>query len=123
MEASTARVESSPGASLRELARERPAEAGSAEAVDGDDAIEQTLKHKPDVVLMDVYMPRMDGISLVRHLRARGDHTPVIMISGQLDPRVVQLAYEAGVDHYLPKPLSATSLTTAIGQTFPGWAA
>jgi DNA-binding NarL/FixJ family response regulator len=65
----------------------------------------------------------MDGISLVRHLGARGDRTPVIMISGQQDPRIVALAYAAGVDHYLPKPLTPDSLTVAIGQTFPNWAA
>ena len=97
-----------------------------AEVADGAEALEHLsadAHESPDLILTDCQMPRMDGISLVRHLRARGDRTPVIMISGQLDPRVVALAYEAGVDHYLPKPLSAASLTTAIGQTFPGWAA
>ena len=97
-----------------------------AEMPDGAAALEhlsQDANETPDLILTDCQMPRMDGISLVRHLRARGDRTPVIMISGQQDPRVVALAYEAGVDHYLPKPLSAASLTMAIGQTFPGWAA
>ena len=77
----------------------------------------------PDLILTDCQMPRMDGISLVRHLRARGDRTPVIMISGQQDPRVVALAYEAGVDEYLPKPLTSETLTMALGRTFPNWAA
>ena len=97
-----------------------------AEMADGVAALEHLSEESndpPDLILTDCQMPRMDGISLVRHLRARGDRTPVIMISGQQDPRVVQLAFEAGVDHYLAKPLSADSLTVAIGQTFPGWAA
>ena len=97
-----------------------------AEMGDGAAALEHLSagdNESPDLIVTDCQMPRMDGISLVRHLRARGDLTPVIMISGQLDPHVVQLAYEAGVDHYLPKPLSAASLTTAIDRTFPGWAA
>ena len=97
-----------------------------AEIADGAAALEHLADEaspSPDLILTDCQMPRMDGIALVRHLRARGDRTPVIMISGQQDPRVVRLAYEAGVDHYLPKPLSADSLTFAIGQTFPNWAA
>ena len=97
-----------------------------AEISDGVAALEHLAAQDndpPDLILTDCQMPRMDGISLVRHLRARGDRTPVIMISGQHDPRVVELAYEAGVDHYLPKPLSADTLTLVIGQTFPNWAA
>jgi DNA-binding NarL/FixJ family response regulator len=45
------------------------------------------------------------------------------MISGQQDPRIVELAFQAGVDEYLPKPLTTDSLTMAIGRTFPNWAA
>jgi CheY-like chemotaxis protein len=95
------------------------------ELADGLEALE-TLRAgtlQPDLILTDCQMPRMDGIALVRQLRARGDHTPVIMISGQQDPQVVERAYAAGVSHYLPKPLSTNSLTAAIGQTFPNWAA
>jgi CheY-like chemotaxis protein len=94
-----------------------------AELADGVEALETLRTLQPDLILTDCQMPRMDGIALVRQLRARGDRTPVIMISGQHDPQVVARAYAAGVSHYLPKPLSTTSLTNAIGQTFPNWAA
>ena len=77
----------------------------------------------PDLILTDCQMPRMDGISLVRHLRARGDGTPVIMLSGQQDARVAEVARAAGVNCFLPKPLSTQSLQDALAQTFPGWAA
>ena len=77
----------------------------------------------PDLILTDCQMPRMDGISLVRHLRARGDATPVIMLSGQQDSRVVDLARAAGVNCFIPKPLSSASLEDALAQTLPGWAA
>jgi CheY-like chemotaxis protein len=93
------------------------------ESADGVEALDQLQTLSPDLILTDCQMPRMDGIALVRQLRARGDRTPVIMISGQLDPQVVARAYEAGVSCYLPKPLSPRSLTDAIGQTFPNWAA
>ena len=93
------------------------------ESADGVEALDALRSLRPDLILTDCQMPRMDGITLVRRLRARGDSTPVIMISGQLDPQVVARAYEAGVSHYLPKPLSPALLTSAIGQTFPNWAA
>jgi CheY-like chemotaxis protein len=97
-----------------------------AEIADGMAALEHLtaeVNDPPDLILTDCQMPRMDGISLVRHLRARGDRTPVIMVSGQQDPRIVALAYAAGVDHYLPKPLTLDSLTVALDQTFPTRAA
>ena len=94
-----------------------------AESADGVEALDQLQTCSPDLILTDCQMPRMDGIALVRQLRARGDRTPVIMISGQLDPQVIERAYDAGVSHYLPKPLTPGSLTDAIGQTFPNWAA
>ncbi|MEA2736135.1 MAG: two-component system, response regulator [Humisphaera sp.] len=97
-----------------------------AEIADGVAALEHLAAEAndpPDLIVTDCQMPRMDGISLVRHLRTRGDRTPVIMISGQHDPRLVELAYEAGVDHYLPKPLSADSLMMAIAQTLSNRAA
>ena len=100
-----------------------------AEAQDGQAALELlTDAHHPaieppDLILTDCQMPRLDGISLVRQLRARGDDTPVIMLSGQQDARVIDTALAAGVNCFLPKPLSTASLQDALSQTFPGWAA
>ena len=77
----------------------------------------------PDLILTDCQMPRMDGIALVRHLRARGDETPVIMLSGHHDACVADLARAAGVNFFLPKPLSTDLLRDALAQTLPNWAA
>ena len=100
-----------------------------AEVPDGQAALEMLSDdtpcagEHPDLILTDCQMPRMDGISLVRHLRARGDGTPVIMLSGQHDARVAEVARAAGVNCFLPKPLSTQSFRDALEQTFPGWAA
>jgi CheY-like chemotaxis protein len=100
-----------------------------AEIPDGQAALEllsdesRDCSDQPDLILTDCQMPRMDGIALVRHLRARGDETPVIMLSGQQDARVADIALAAGVNCFLPKPLSTESLQDALAQTFPGWAA
>ena len=72
---------------------------------------------------MTVTPSRLDGIALVRRLRARGDQTPVIMISGQTEERIIEIALAAGVDQYLAKPLSTPMLQAAMERTVPGWAA
>lgn len=95
-----------------------------AQSCDGQEALETfEAGIQPDLILTDCQMPRLDGISLVRRLRARGDQTPIIMISGQGDPTVRQLALAAGVNRYLDKPLSPCNLNLAIIQTLPSTAA
>ena len=94
-----------------------------AEIGDGLAALELLAGEHPDLILTDCQMPRLDGISLVRRLRARGDQTPVIMISGRHEPQVQAMALAAGVNQYLFKPLSTATLRQAIGQMIPGQAA
>jgi DNA-binding response OmpR family regulator len=59
----------------------------------------------------------MDGIAFVSALRARGDLTPVIMLSGQDDPQMVVRAIRAGVNNYVPKPIHPENLFDKIWQT------
>ena len=94
-----------------------------AEIGDGLAALELLAGEHPDLILTDCQMPRLDGISLVRRLRARGDQTPVIMISGRHEPQVQAMAKAAGVNQYLFKPLNTATLRQAIGQMIPGQAA
>jgi CheY-like chemotaxis protein len=94
-----------------------------AEISDGQAALEWLKSQHPDLILTDCQMPRLDGIALVRRLRARGDQTPVIMISGQTEEQIIEIALEAGVSQYLAKPLSTPMLAAAIERTLPGWAA
>jgi CheY-like chemotaxis protein len=91
-----------------------------AEVPDGQAALEWLARQHPDLILTDCQMPRLDGIALVRRLRARGDQTPVIMISGQTESRVIDVALKAGVNQYLAKPLSTPMLQAAIERTLPG---
>src|SRR4051812_4783193 len=70
------------------------------EANDGVEALASLARSDADVIVTDCQMPRMDGISLVRTLRQRGDTRPILMLSGQSDPMVVKLALSAGVTQY-----------------------
>jgi DNA-binding response OmpR family regulator len=87
------------------------------EAADGEEALRTLTSVHPDLILTDCQMPRMDGIAFVRQLRARGDRTPVIMLSGHGDPHLVVTAVRAGVNNYLPKPIHPDVLFEKIEQT------
>ena len=92
-------------------------------AADGQEALEALETLQPDLIVTDCQMPRLDGIGMTRRLRGRGDRTPIIMMSGQTDPTVRNLALSAGVNQYLTKPLNAGALNLAIVQTLRGHAA
>lgn len=88
-----------------------------AQAVDGQQAAEILDDITVDLVISDLEMPRLDGIELTRALRRRGDDTPVIMLSGQDDARVIARARRAGVSEYLVKPIEAAALADLIAKT------
>jgi signal transduction histidine kinase len=85
-------------------------------ATDGLDALERVRERPPDLVLSDVMMPRLDGLGLVRALRAEEDTRaiPIILLSARAgdDPTVDGLAI--GADDYLVKPFSARELTARV---------
>jgi DNA-binding response OmpR family regulator len=87
------------------------------EADDGEAALAALERIRPDLVLTDCEMPRLDGISLVHRLRARGNAVPVIMLSAQGDPHVIVTAIKAGVNNYLHKPFHPDLLLEKIRQT------
>ena len=87
-----------------------------AQASNGVEALSSLSALPADLIITDCQMPMMDGISFVRALRSQGCSTPVIMLSGQGDPRLVQVALRAGVTQYLEKPLSPPALIDAIRQ-------
>jgi DNA-binding NarL/FixJ family response regulator len=84
--------------SLRVLLRDRSGWVVCAEAADGLEAVEKTRLFRPDVVVMDVSMPRMDGIAATRTIRRHVPEADVILIS-QSDPAVVR-RQAADVDAY-----------------------
>ncbi len=87
-------------------------------AKDGLDALEKLAEEKPQMVLSDIEMPRMDGFDLVRNIRgdARLRDLPVIMITSRIAQKHRDYAAELGVDHYLGKPYSEEDLLALIGR-------
>src|SRR5579863_10076172 len=76
------------------------------QAVDGVEAIAAARQHLPDLILLDVTMPNLDGIEVCRRLK--GDATlpfmPIILVTGRSDPRDIIAGLDAGADEYLTKP-------------------
>jgi chemosensory pili system protein ChpA (sensor histidine kinase/response regulator) len=85
-------------------------------ANDGLHALEVLAQEKPDVVLSDIEMPRMDGFDLLRNIRndANLRDLPVIMITSRIAEKHREHAMELGVDHYLGKPYSEEELLALI---------
>lgn len=87
-------------------------------AADGLEALRALECAHPDLILTDWEMPACDGLELVKRLRRRGDHTPIVMLSGEGEPEAIARATAAGVNRYLIKPVAAAVLTNAIRQTY-----
>jgi chemosensory pili system protein ChpA (sensor histidine kinase/response regulator) len=85
-------------------------------AKDGVDALEQLTDLVPDVMLVDIEMPRMDGFDLTRNVRgdARLKAVPIIMITSRLADKHRNYAAEIGVNHYLGKPYQEDELLGLI---------
>jgi CheY-like chemotaxis protein len=82
------------------------------EAEDGAAACASLERRQPDIVVLDVLMPKMDGVDVCAHLRTLqgGQHIPVLMITGVDDPEEVTRAYAAGATDFMSKPFSFTVL-------------
>ncbi|MFF3763069.1 two-component system response regulator CseB [Streptomyces sp. NPDC001922] len=82
-------------------------------ASDGLTGLDLVRKHAPDIAVLDVMLPHLDGVSLVRRIR-EASRMPVLMISARTDPVDVVLGLEAGADDYLTKPYDTNVLVARI---------
>jgi two-component system response regulator MprA len=83
-------------------------------ASDGLEALDTVAAEQPDLVLLDIMMPRMDGLTAVRRLRSRGDTVPVLMLTARdaVGDRVTGL--DVGADDYLAKPFELDELLARV---------
>ncbi|MFQ6330530.1 response regulator transcription factor [Nocardia sp. CWNU-33] len=83
-------------------------------AVDGVDALEKAAAQRPDALVLDVMMPRMDGLEVCRRLRSTGDDLPILVLTARdsVSERVAGL--DAGADDYLPKPFALEELLARL---------
>jgi len=87
-----------------------------AQASTGREAIDQFRRHRPDITLMDLQMPDISGIEVIRHVRAKSPITPIIVMSGHNTPELNKAAQAAGANLSLLKPVSIAELRRVIGE-------
>ena len=92
-------------------------------ASDGEEAIALVERLRPDVVLMDLRMPRCDGVAATRRLRERGSTTQVVVLTTYADDRSVVEALRAGARGFLTKDAGAEEIERAIAAVTRGEAA
>ena len=86
------------------------------QAVDGEDGVKKTVQEKPDLILMDLGMPVMDGWEATRRIKANPDlkSIPIIAVTSHAMVGDEIQAREAGCDDYLPKPVDENELMRKI---------
>jgi len=103
-------------ATVREVVAEYLRRAGLdvLEADDGPAAIDLDAEQSPDLVVLDLMLPGMDGLEVFRRLRARRGHLPVVMLTARGDEADRVLGLEMGADDYVAKPFSPRELVLRV---------
>lgn len=87
---------------------------------DGAEAVELAEQHRPDVVLMDIRMPGLDGIEATRQIKAIDDRITVLMLTTFEDRDLIQRSFAAGASGYLTKDIAAVDLASSIRSAAAG---
>ena len=92
-------------------------------AADGQEAVETALVAHPDLILMDLHMPRLDGLAATAQLRAHSEleEVPIIAVTAFDTYGIREAALEAGCQDYLLKPLDSGALERALRAALPGY--
>ena len=91
-----------------------------AEAANGLEAIEKSLKHRPHVLLMDVMMPELDGLDALEKLRDQSQQTRVVMMSAYDNPTYLARSVALGADGFILKDVAAEEFVAAIQRAARG---
>jgi len=85
-------------------------------AEDGEEAVEKALLTLPDIILLDVKLPKLSGIEVCKRLKSddRTKNTPVLMLSAKAQSSEIREGLEAGADKYLCKPISFPDILREI---------
>jgi DNA-binding response OmpR family regulator len=86
------------------------------QARDGEEALRLALENKPDLAVLDIMMPKMDGFELTRRLRAEESTSriPIILLTARAQEADVQQGFDAGADDYIRKPFSPQELRARV---------
>jgi len=85
-------------------------------ARDGQEAVDMALAELPDLIVMDVVMPRMTGIEAMERIRHQETtrHIPIILVTTRGEPENVEIGYASGCSEYVTKPINGAELISKI---------
>jgi len=91
-------------------------------ALDGQEGIDKAVRLKPELILLDVQLPVMDGYTVARHLRGNPDlvRTPIIAVTSYAMPGDREKALESGCTGYIEKPINPDTFVAQVEAHFPG---
>ncbi len=110
---------SDDAAFMREMLRDILTEGGfeiAAEAIDGNEAIELFQEHSPDLVMLDIVMPRKSGLEALREIMAMSPSACVVMCSALGQETLVMDALEAGARDFIVKPFKPDKVLEVVGK-------
>jgi len=87
-------------------------------ATDGQIALEKVQQYKPDLVILDLMLPKVDGLEVCRRLRQEKQHIPILILTAKTDEFDKVLGLELGADDYMTKPFSPRELIARIKAIF-----
>jgi DNA-binding NarL/FixJ family response regulator len=105
---------------LRRLLESEPDLKVCGEAADGREVLEQVASTKPDIVVLDITMPRLGGLETLERIRSEHARTKVVLLSVHSDPPLIQSAISLGADGYVLKNGRASEIVTAIREVMNG---
>jgi DNA-binding response OmpR family regulator len=85
-------------------------------ARDGEEGVAKALETKPDLILMDVVMPKMNGFEAVRHIRENEQTraVPIVMVTSKAEAESMETGYESGCSDYIIKPIDSVELVVKV---------
>jgi CheY-like chemotaxis protein len=85
-------------------------------ARDGQEAVEKSRAELPDLIVMDVVMPRMTGVEACRQIRSQEatQHIPIILVTTRGEPENIEIGYASGCNDYVTKPINGAELISKI---------
>lgn len=91
-------------------------------ASDGQEGFDKAMSEKPDLILLDVVMPKMDGFEVCRRLRSRDEtrKVPVIMVTTRGELKSVETGYQSGCTDYITKPINGLELLSKVKSYLAG---
>ncbi len=91
-----------------------------AQAADGMEAVRCVERHEPDLILLDLAMPKMNGISAIKDIRARFPNTRILAVTIQTDDEYILAAFESGADGYCLKQADRNEFLNAVRKVLDG---